>query len=178
MDRNICSDGSFATEDNTCDIAWISETDYGCGVFGDYCAAEDKGPVTAMNYLSNATKTWTNTNEMLIDKFEYIDVYLNSIGMFDMQPYNTYARMPYYNEIDIYNGSNGYLYENLSSISWDYDYGQPTNNIENIYGYWTLSSIADDLPLAWYMHFQGNIASNNVNTVAYVGVRPVINVKL
>ena len=66
MDRNICSDGSFATSTNTCLISWTS-WDY----LEKHAPQENLnnrenlniyGPVTAMEYLSNGTKTWTNTN--------------------------------------------------------------------------------------------------------------------
>ena len=60
MDRNICEDGTPTAEGKTCLVAWISSIEYGCGEEGSYCATNDKGPVIAMKYLYNATKSWIN----------------------------------------------------------------------------------------------------------------------
>ena len=78
MERNICQDGSVATEENTCLVAWITNTDYVCdpNTQGTACAQHYKGPVTAMTYLYNATKDWTNIPNMIMD---YEDENINSI---------------------------------------------------------------------------------------------------
>ena len=68
MDQNINSDGTPAgmtgIEQNGENIynlvAWISNSDYRCD--GDYCTTTEKGPITAMRFLYNATKSWTNVN--------------------------------------------------------------------------------------------------------------------
>ena len=53
MDRNMCSDGTPTDEskEDKCFVAWNKET----GKIGNRY-----GPVTAMNYLYNATKSWIN----------------------------------------------------------------------------------------------------------------------
>ena len=71
MDRNMYYDqtndiGLVATESNRGIIEWMSEEDYGCGVSGDNCSKNDKGPVTAMKYLYNVTKDWTNISNIMI----------------------------------------------------------------------------------------------------------------
>ena len=106
MDRNICSDGTAATEDNKCLVAWVSKLDYNDDDNYGENGNNNKGPITAMDYLYNATKSWTNTKEMTIDKFD------NDAGSkFDMQAYNTYARLPYLSEVSDFDGTNRYLYD-------------------------------------------------------------------
>ena len=53
MDRNICEDGTVATETNKCTVAWHAGE-----VNNNY------GPDTAMTYLYNATKGWSNVPDM------------------------------------------------------------------------------------------------------------------
>ena len=53
MDRNICEDGTVATESNKCTVAWHAGE-----VNNNY------GPDTAMTYLYNATKGWSNVPDM------------------------------------------------------------------------------------------------------------------
>ena len=52
MDRNLGGN-----------VAWISEEDYGCGVEGDMCSLNDKGPRTAVAALKERTSGWTNIPE-------------------------------------------------------------------------------------------------------------------
>ena len=71
MDRNINSDGTPTTKaikESEKDsnggiynlVAWISKLDYNDDTnFGSY-GNNNKGPITAMNFLYNATKDWTN----------------------------------------------------------------------------------------------------------------------
>ena len=61
----------------------------------------NKGPITAMNFLKQATKNWTNTNEITINSFNSYDNDGNLVDdKVEMKTYNTYARMPYYNEVN------------------------------------------------------------------------------
>ena len=73
MDRNIYYDetndvGGLATKQNPGYVQWISEKDYGCGT--KYCQLNDKGPITAMKYVYNATKDWINISSQV---FKYTD---------------------------------------------------------------------------------------------------------
>lgn len=65
----------------------------------------NKGPITAMKFLQDATKTWTNTNEMTIN------TYTDETGtpVKEMQTYNTYARMPIYLRDATKTETNSYL---------------------------------------------------------------------
>ena len=60
MNQNITSKGTPATSTDNGTVEWISDEDYGCGTNGTNCAKSDKGPVTAMNFLNNATSAWIN----------------------------------------------------------------------------------------------------------------------
>ena len=136
MDQNINSDGSPAgmteitkNDDNAYNIvAWTNKDDYGTTLYpADYifcyeeggCAGSDKGPLTAMNFLNEATKTWTNINEMVVDTF--ID---DTGATHNMKAYNTYARMPIYlsdatkTEVADETDANRYLIDNLSFAYW------------------------------------------------------------
>ena len=191
MDQNINSDGTPAGETGTTKngenvynlVAWISKDDYGTlypydGKICQYesgCALNDKGPLTAMKFLSEATKAWTNTNEMLVDTFT------DDIGtIYNMKKYNTYARMPYKSEVADLTETNEYLYENLVPAG---SYGD--NVRVGPHGYWTLSSSLEDSNRAWNMYMYGNIISGVVNRALVetshiygYGVRPVINLKI
>ena len=67
MSRNICSDGTLATADNKCTVAWVSKSDYeaasGEGTYGDF-GNNNKGPITGLNYLYEATKNWSNISNI------------------------------------------------------------------------------------------------------------------
>ena len=60
MDRNICEDGSAVIDrnSNNCLVAWYHEKDN-----------TSNGPVTAMNYLKQATSNWMRTNKLIIESF-------------------------------------------------------------------------------------------------------------
>ena len=59
MDRNICEDGTPTAERKTCLVAWNNEQHI-----------NSNGPITAMRYLYNATKTWVNIAPL---NYEYED---------------------------------------------------------------------------------------------------------
>ncbi len=197
MDRNIYYDGtsgSETTSTNTGLVAWMSDSTYGCGSDGDYCATNDKGPVTAMTYLYNATKDWTNISPV---NYTYNDrtVQGNSDGegytsfvstngvatitsvtgtgvTIGTSEYPLRVRMPIYSSdasiTEITSKTNAsYLYDNLDP-----------DGIDAPYGYWTLSSCDEFSYLAWYVHFSGGVGDGDVFNGDYRGVRPVINVKL
>ena len=189
MDRNICEDGTLATTENTCLVAWQTS------------GANEDGPITAMDYLYNATKDWTNipniemnyTDEGNTGYYGYGTVVTTDnitkitkkdgtsvTVLIEQEGYsNLKARLPYYSEVSSFNNINGYLYENLDGSLWDYDGStQPSNNIGGIYGYWTLSSVVDDSNYAWIVIFIGRVSIINVDKDSAHGIRPVITVNL
>jgi hypothetical protein len=203
MDRNIYYDGTSGSETsstNTGLVAWMSDSNYGCGSDGDYCATNDKGPITAMDYLYNATKDWTNipniemnyTDEGNTGDYGYGTIVTTDnitkitkkdgtavTVLTDQEGYsNLKARMPFKSEVADSNGSNNYLYENLDGSNWLGSGTQPTNTINAPYGYWTLSSRAGDSDGAWYVYSCGYVDYSRVCGGGFSGVRPVINLKI
>jgi len=92
MDTNINSDGTPVTKAITHAqkdsnggiynlVSWINKDDYGTLVPYDGsicydesgCILNDKGPLTAMSFLQKVTKTWANTNELIINIFTSCD---------------------------------------------------------------------------------------------------------
>ena len=183
MDRNICEDGTPATAENKCLVAWLSKDDYinndgpnteqftdggGCQL-GNVCSVNELGPITAITYLNNATSTWENIDNL---DLTYDDEGENFTGF----ALNGKARLPYKSEVSAYdstNKTNAYLYDYLNSNN-----NVQTNIISGIHGYWTLSSTSDS-SRAWYVYDYGNVGiSERVYSDNYNGVRPVINLKI
>ena len=209
MDQNICEDGSVATAENTCLIPWLNNTDYldlgGQDLSNDgevcqhlgICSRNDKGPVTAMKYLYNATKNWTNIEPInytykdresqgitkdgvgytsFVSKkgIAVITPLLGSEVVIGSEEEPLRARMPIYSkdatktEVANLNESNTYLYKNLEGVDGS-----------KIYGYWTLSSSPNDYVGAWFVEYDGGVYNYLEHfREGYDGVRPVITVNL
>jgi len=155
------------------------------------------GPVTAMTYLHNATKSWANVepvnyiyNDREVQGITETDrgyqsfVSTNGIGVItkgdstgtqvtigsESEPLR--ARMPIYSSdasiTEVTSISTApYLYDNLDINA---EYSGP-------YGYWTLSSIDGSSSSAWYVG-SGGVFHSSVDDAGGCGVRPVITVKL
>ena len=187
MDRNIYYDatagtGSVADATNKCTVAWQTS------------GANADGPVTAMDYLYNATKDWTNipniemnytdegskygtivttdgTTKIIKKDGTAVTVLTNQEGYSNLK-----ARLPYKSEVSAYdstNKTNAYLYDYLKQSGTI-----QTNAISRIYGYWTLSSYADDSSDAWRVYYDGHVYDDYVGTGSFSGVRAVINLKI
>ena len=182
MERNICEDGSLADESQTCLVSWQES-----GQITD-------GPVTAMDYLYNATKDWKNISNVEMDYTNEGSGYeaiitangitkiIKSDGtpatvLTDQEGYsNLKARMPYHSEISAYDmatGANAYLYDYLSSPRG----GMYSHKITGITGYWLLKSFQSLLPSANYIS-DGNFVGTGVSNSSVAGVRPVITLKI
>ncbi len=190
MDRNICEDGSVATESKKCLVAWQSSR------------IASEGPTTAMDHLYKATSKWDNISNIVMnydDTINYEEGYTEEksygkiitegkitkitdfTGTSTIKTYeNLKARLPYVNEVESANGNNIYLYENLDGSDWYGSGSSPTNTISQIYGYWTLSSDYDDMIHAWYVYSWGyidtGVSGYSINTSNIIGVRPVISI--
>ena len=213
MDSNINNDGSPATKYiyklqpengiyNT--VEWINEDDYlllGGSKEGwdNWNSNSMFGPITAMNYIQEATKNWTNTNKMKISNFT------DETGKEYEMPktYNVYARLPYYHELSNSGETKVYLYDNLdfpdcvyiddegldNYVSCDEEYtyvegvmDDSLTYIEDMQSYLTLSVDSQNhLYEGQSMYiFEFNYAYGLHNYYAEndTGVRPVISLKI
>ncbi|MDO4963711.1 MAG: hypothetical protein Q4E75_06440, partial [bacterium] len=211
LDRNVYynsdSDYGLADETNKGLVAWISKEDYvssggtineedmRCSMAG-ICSNNEYGPVTALTYLYNATKNWTNVpninlnytdneNRGITGDYGYTGIETTSgvtkikdksgnyVTGFELT--NLKARLPKYSEVSAANGTNSYLYDNLDLSMWMMDQSyKPENYITGIYGYWSLASSPTNTSYAFYVNDIGNVSSIFVDAALDNGVRPVI----
>ena len=195
MDQNINSDGTPAgmtgttkNGDNVYNlVAWNNESGQSTNAYG---------PVTAMQFLYNATKDWTNIDPV---NYTYNDKttqgttaenksytsFISTNGVATITPLTgdgvtigseatpLRARMPIFardasiTEVTSKTDANAYLYDNLDP-----------NGLNAPYGYWTLSSYADSSLGAWCVTYHGKVYSNGVDVGSGYGVRAVITLKI
>ena len=197
MNRNICEDGTVATEQNKCLVACHAGEDN-----------NNYGPDTAMIYLYNATKNWSNVLNMELTYTDENNSGTNSgytgittsngvatitgkngaanttIGT-TSQPLK--ARLPKENEVsgtdgNHCTGSNGscpaWLVEYLSDSSGPSNNSYYSRNelISGINGYWLLSSGRGHPGMAGVVQRTGFHSSGETYNANEFGVRPVITV--
>lgn len=177
MSHNINSDGSIAysgitnTGNNIYNLtSWINEEDYlkengKSSDWGD-SGNNNKGPITALNFLKKATSKWTNLDRIIVNT--YIDT---SGKVYNMKEYKMYARLPYYSEVSMVSSDTKWLINNL------YNSASITglNDIKTITGYWTLSSKPYG---AWGIRGDGTLFGVYIYRDSVYGVRPVITVSV
>ena len=159
MDSNINSSGT-AVKEGVSDkglVAWYAD-EYN----------NSYGPITAMTYLQTATSSWTNVNAQTISTFTDDAGETHEMAT----TFTTNARLPYYSEISDVSSSKLYL------IDYLYDAGYQTNVVNDVYGYWTLSSDASFSDYAWYVDYCGYAYNDYVSYGGFYGVRPVINLSI
>ena len=160
MDRNIYS----STDLNNGNVAWISEEDYGCGVAGDECSLNDKGPLTAIRTLNERTSSWTNIPER---EYTYIDDDEKSYEDFTV---TSRARM--LTRTETISEAIGCTQVTGSCPEWLVT--TPVDDEDNG-GYWLSAAYEPDLPiLAYYIHYSALVSFISVYDVSEIGVRPVI----
>jgi len=189
MNANINASGEKVIPGVTSDtgeVAWYSDE-----------TNNKNGPVTAMTYLHNVTKSWTNVEPL---NYSYYDREVQGITTTD-RGYQSFistngiatitagdtegtqitigsaseplrARMPMFsfdaNITEVTSMTNAsYLYDNFDAVN----YNAP-------YGYWTLSSDDDGSYYAWGVFYLGDVGSCDVDSADSYGVRPVITIKL
>ena len=159
MDSNITSTGEAIKDANPTDkglVTWYS----GMGI--DY--NNSYGPITAMNYLQQATQNWTNLNIMTVDKYEEDILTMAST-------YKVYARLPKYSEVENISSQKLWMFNFLeNSVSG-------SNKVSGVYGYWT-SSVTYEDDGARAVIADGQLSSFAVNNSITAGVRPVITVPI
>lgn len=201
MDRNICEDGSLATETNRCIESWyVEETN---NIFG---------PVTAMQKLYNTTKDWTNIpniNLVYDDKLEnenfntewedgYTGISINDglVKITDKNQTEHYiqmeeekmmkARLPKLSEV--ISQEVGCTTESASCPDWlvnnlaasgdelAKEKYKSNQNISKIYGYWILTSNSSGSHDARTIRYSGNVSGASTSNSNDYGIRPVITV--
>ena len=163
-------------------IGWVNQTDYesvGGKKWNDWTDNNYFGPITVMNFISEATKNWTNINQIVIDSFDSYN--WNSILINEknaMKKYYTYARLPYYNEVKNASTNKMWLIDYLHGDD-DIDKGvvERVFGISDVLGYWTLSSYSSNPSYAWRVNYLGEVGYAIIYSNG-VGVRPVINLQL
>ena len=152
MDSNINKSGVAIKSNDITDKGLVTWNESGDNT---------NGPVTAMNYLNNATSTWTNLENLNI-------TYNDEGGKYGTIQITGKARLPYKREVYEVGCED---YSVSSCPVWMVDY------LED-YGYWTLSSRADESSHAWRVRYSGTVDFYDVASEDGNGVRPVINLKL
>ena len=196
LDRNICEDGNLTKTGVRCTCAWIRSS------------KNSSGPIEALKKVYLATKEWTNVPNMNLQYFDtengntgsfgytgvtiingvgYItrkDSTVEKIDLFQNMPMK--ARLPKYTELSGAGCTTGagscpewiisYLhYEN--GISDKYLFNKEAG-INDLYGYYTLSSEATSESDAYRIRYNGNLNKAAGYTDANYGVRPVITVPI
>ena len=195
MDRNICNDGTVATETKKCLIPWRLGADN-----------NNYGPDTAMTYLYNATKNWTNVSNMELTytdennsgtNYGYTGITTNN-GVATITGKNgasnttigttslpLKARLPKESEVM----GAGCTTSTGSCPAWLVDYlndsSTPSSSyyyniefISGIYGYWLLSSNPGRSTSALLVHSSGKVGSDSTSHASGDGVRPVITIPI
>ena len=143
-------------------VAWITKTDYLTAVgteaewdtVCDDCGNNNKGPITALNYLESQTSGWTNIEAK---EFTLTDSKYGAITRT-----NARARMLTETEAN-------------AIIDYDWAYGNLCDGSEPPYGYWTSSAHADLANIAWGVDYDGSVDYDyGVSDDGDYGVRPVI----
>ena len=182
MDSNIRTGGEPVKESTPAEgkeglVAWINQQDYLSvgGIpeeWGEY-GNNNKGPITAMNYLEEATKDWTNTNEVKIS--EFTDKTGKSYTI--TKTYNTYARMPYNSEVNNVSTDKLWLIDYLDSSEDEMLGVVGRTGVNKVYGYWIFSTDLD-ASIALRITYVALVSQGRVNNETFNGVRPVINLKI
>ncbi len=157
-------------------VEWIAQEDYeaGGGKYWDKSYGKNNiGPLTALNYLENLTKGWTN-----IPSYDYTleddkpDSSGKTVRYQPIERRNVRARMLTYTEAHNHGctGSSStcpkYLYENLSSSNTDQ---QP-------YMYWLSTACSDFDYASFNVRYGGYVANRFVKDAKSGGIRPVIKI--
>ena len=191
MDRNICEDGTLTDyeKEDKCLVPWNAS------------GLNEDGPVTAMDYLYNATRDWTRIPNIIMN---YTDENIDSYGdtgnygygmiitidgstkitkkdgtlvkvLTDEEGYNNLkVRMLSYKDIGVASAQE-YLNDYLNSCREIYEScDEHTNIIPEIYGYWLLPSFSSASNEAWQHNFSGTTGTDEVDVNYSYGVRPVI----
>ncbi len=197
MEGNICEDGTMATSENKCAVAWLSRDvaniipyDEDNCYREEGCTSNDKGPITAMNHIYNATDDWENIPNI---KMNYIDkgndgsIEENGYGTIKTENNTTTitkmdettitatytnlkARIPTHSEITTLGCYDQTPPEYMTTCP---EYVR--TNLDGITGYMFIDSFSHGS--MWGFYAYGSAFNVDVTDTDF-GVRPVINVQL
>ena len=177
MERNICDDGTVATDSKSCITIWdVGKEEFVPGEeIGNGEMVVDKGPTFAMDYLNRATNDWSNVSNLNI-------IYNEEGENFTNFNITGKARLPKYSEVY---GENKCSTDYGSCPLWLVNFlnksghvtGEFVQNVSGVYGYYTLSSVLKNEYLVWGVSCGGALNKGWVN-YGESGVRPVINLPL
>jgi len=172
-------------------VVWASKADYNDDTNYGTNGNNNKGPITALNYLNNQTADWTNID--VIESYTYnnnLNGTTNTSGYQKLEIKNgkatlknqdgsetnelegvSRARLLTYEEVEDSKLTNSgaiatYLYGNLSS----------SNTIESPYGHWLLTT-SPELSRYTRVMYYGGTGLDSVDFDGPYGVRPVITLK-
>lgn len=155
MNNNICEDGTISTESNVCYAPWILKEDYdSANIDETECESDvcnDEGPITAINYLNQATSSWINIENLN-------EIYDDANGKYTDFKLNGKARIPTKSEII----GAGYT---TSTPNW------------LIGSYWLFTTNETYFNYAYFMNENSlNDSGRLLDNLNSLGVRPVITV--
>ncbi len=149
-----------------------------------------KGPLTALSFLENATKDWTNVNDQKYtmgttvfktNEFTGCSLTECTINKYTLEKRTGKARMITVQEA---NGlgctganescptwMNNYLYD---STSYGGTINQTGGDYGNNYGYWTMSALSSDSTIAIYVPYHGDVYYLYPTTNTDFGARAVV----
>ena len=158
-------------EENGGEIPEDVLNDGGVCEYDGYCVYNDKGPLTAMDYLEEATKNWTNTNKIIISEFTDEEGGKHPIAKI----YNMYSRLPYYSEVEDVSTDKIWLIDYLDGTNDEDSNIEGRTSVNNVWGYWLLSACTWDVSYSFAVDSSAFLYDTGVLDSGYIGVRPVIN---
>lgn len=199
MDRNITREGDEVSIANLGLVEWISESDYVSAGGTSWSSATDKnayGPVSALDFLYNATSSWTNVPNMIID-FTDAGASSESGGYGTIKTVDTLTILTKKDKttvIKVNKGKDGYEnlkarlplrneFTSIDGLFWIYNYLEQTesegiHSITGVKGYWFIDSgvghDADPINSAWAI--TAGIKANRQVDSTDMGIRPVITI--
>lgn len=199
MERNIGASGGL-TVNRDDSVQWASYDDYSGNDYYWYGDGSNlEGPVTAMKLLYDATKDWTNIDNIIMDYTDegnnYGQIYTEGTttkmtrknGTVTATYENLKARMPEMKELtdlgciitgtgDTTSSCPNWLANYITFSSTYCPSTYTREEITGFYGYWTLSSSPLGYTTGLTMYCSNSLRANRVDMYRQYGVRPVITV--
>ena len=199
MDRNVTREGDEVTVANLGLVKWINESDYVSVGGSSWSSTTDRnsyGPVSALDFLHNATSSWANVPNMIMD-FTDAGASAESGGYGTIKTVDTLTTLTKKDKttvIKVNKGQDGYEnlkarlpfrseYVNITGMYWLYNYleqpeSEGIHSIAGVRGYWMMDSAVgysvDPVDSSWAVTVgvKSVVGIENNN----MGIRPVITI--